>query len=58
MVCDLYKAKLQIFTLDGKCVNTIEGQHTELREPYSVAASGTGQLFVTDIKKRSVQVFL
>lgn len=57
VVCDLRKARLQVFTFDGKFVNIIEGQHTKLREPYSVAASGTGQLFVTDLKKRSVQVF-
>ena len=58
VVCDLHKARLQIFTREGKFVNIIEGQHTELSEPYSVAASGTGQLFVTDIKKISEQVFL
>ena len=58
VVRDFHKARLQIFALDGKFVNIIEGQHTELREPYSVTASGTGQLFVTDIKKISVQVFL
>lgn len=58
VVSDFHKARLQIFTLDGKFVNIIEGQHTELREPYSVTASGTGQLLVTDFKKISVQVFL
>ena len=57
VVCDCDKARLQIFTLDGKFVNTIEGQHTQLTTPRSVAVSSTGQLFVTDVNKRCVHVY-
>lgn len=53
----ILKAKLQIFTLDGKFVNTIEGQHTQLTTPRSVAVSSTGQLFVTDVNKQCVHVY-
>ena len=47
MACDRDKARLQLFTLDGKFVNSIEGQHIGLSAPYSVAVSSSGQLFVT-----------
>lgn len=57
VVCDYVKRRLQIFTVDGKFVNTIEGQHTGLREPYSVAVSSTGQLFVTDLDKNRLHIF-
>ena len=57
MVCDRDKSRLQIFTIDGKFVNTIGGQHTGLEAPWYVAVSTTGQLFVTDIQKHCVHVF-
>ena len=57
VVCDQHKARLQIFTLDGNLLNTIEGQHTGLTGPCSVAVSSTGQLFVTDLDKSCVYVF-
>ena len=57
VVCDQHKATLQIYTLDGKFLNTIEGQHTGLTGPCSVAVSSTGQLFVTDLDKSCVYVF-
>ena len=56
VVCDQHKARLQVFTLDGKFVNTIEGQHTGLTGPRSVAVSSTGHLFVTDFNNHSVHV--
>jgi len=46
-----------MFTIDGKLVNTIGGQHTGLKTPWYVAVSTTGQLFVTDIQKHCVHVF-
>ena len=57
VVCDQHKARLQIFTLDGNLLNTIEGQHTGLTGPCSVAVSSTGQLFVTDLDRSCVYVF-
>ena len=58
VVCDRDKARLQLFTLDGKFVNSIEGQHIGLSAPYSVAVSSNGQLFVTSsLDKFCVYVF-
>lgn len=57
MVCDQHKARLQIFTLDGKFLNTIEGQQAGFTGPCSVAVSSTGQLFVTDVDKDCVYTF-
>ena len=57
VVCDCDNARLQIFTLDGKFLNTVEGQHNGLSEPYSIAVSSASQLFVTDYSKHCVHVF-
>ena len=57
VVCDRDNARLQIFTLDGKFLNTVEGQHNGLSEPYSIAVSSASQLFVTDYSKQCVHVF-
>ena len=58
VVCDRDKARLQLFTLDGKFVNSTEGQHIGLSAPYSVAVSSNGQLFVTSsLDKFCVYVF-
>ena len=57
VVCDRDNARLQIFTLDGKFLNSVEGQHNGLSEPYSIAASSASQLFVTDYSKHCVHVF-
>ena len=56
MVCDYGNSRLQIFTLDGKLVSIIEGQHTGVVDPYSVAVSPTGQLYITDEEKCCVHV--
>ena len=57
VVCDYGNSRLQIFSIDGKFVNTVEGKHTDLEQPWSVAVSTTGQLFVTDVGKHCVHVF-
>ena len=57
VVCDCDNARLQIFTLDGKFLNTVKGQHDGLSEPYSIAVSSASQLFVTDYSKHCVHVF-
>ena len=57
VVCDLHKARLQIFTLDGKLLNTIEGQNTGLSAPYAVAVSHSGQLLVSDVNKNRIGIF-
>ena len=57
VVCDRDNARLQIFTLDGKFLNTVKGQHNGLSEPYSIAVSSASQLFVTDYSKHCVHVF-
>ena len=57
VVCDRHNARVQIFTLDGKFLNTVEGQHNGLSEPYSIPVSSASQLFVTDYSKHCVHVF-
>ena len=57
VVCDRDNARLQIFTLDGKFLSSVEVQHNGLSEPYSIAASSASQLFVTDYSKHCVHVF-
>ena len=57
VVCENDNSRLQIFTIDGKFVTTIGGQHTCLKVPWSVAVSTNGQLFVTDIEKQCVHVY-
>ena len=57
VVCDTGNSRIQIFTLDGKFVSKIQGPHTGLACPYSVAVSPTGQLCITDLTKHWVCVF-
>ena len=57
VVCDAGNSRVQLFTLDGKLVSKLEGEHTGLWSPYSVAVSSTGQLYVTDIQKHCIHVF-
>ena len=57
VVCDCDNARLQIFSLDGKFLNSVKGQHDGLSEPYSIAVSSASQLFVTDYSKQCVHVF-
>ena len=48
---------VQVFTLEGKFVNSIKEQPTQLQLPFSVAVSNTGQVFITDTTKHCVHVF-
>ena len=57
VVCDYGNSRLQIFTLGGKLVCTIKGQHTGLEGPRSVAVSPTGQLYILDDKNFCVHAF-
>ena len=58
VVCDRDKARFQLYSLDGKFVNSIEGQLLGLSAPYSVAVSSSGQLFVTSsLGKSCVYIF-
>ena len=56
VVCDSCNKRLQVFTLDGKFVSKIEGQHIRFAFPYSAAVSSTGQLFVAEREKHCVHV--
>ena len=57
VVCDCQKARLQVFTLEGKYVNTIEGEDTGLSAPHSIVVSYTGKLLVTDVNKMCLHLF-
>ena len=57
VVCDHDNSRLQIFTTDGKFVNTMGGQRTGLKGPCSIAVSTTGQMCVIDIEKECVHVY-
>ncbi len=50
IVCDVSNSRLQVFTLDGQYVNTFGGIPTKLEQPWTVAVSKTGRVYVTDIK--------
>ena len=57
VVCDTENCNLQIFKLEGKFVNSIKGDATELKEPWTVTVSNSGKLFITDIGKHCVHIF-
>ena len=48
---------VQVFTLEGKFVNSIKEQPTQLQRPSSVTVSNAGQVFITDRRKDCVHVF-
>ena len=52
IVCDPSNHRLLVFSLDGKFVNSVPG----LECPGTVAASSTGQLFVTDFTENCIHV--
>ena len=56
VVCAEDKQNLEILKLDGTLVNEIE-EYSKRIHPFSVAVSGTGQLFVTDKCFNGVHVF-
>jgi len=55
IVCD--KTIVHVFTLEGKFLNSIKGRSTDLHHFFAVAVSSTGELFITDIERHSVDVF-
>ena len=57
VVCDAENCNVQIFKLEGKFVNSIKGEATELKKPWTVTVSNTGQLFITDTGKHCVHIF-
>ena len=57
VMCDYGNRGLKIFTLNGKLVSKIEGQHTGFERPWFVAVSPTGRLYITDTEKHCVHVF-
>jgi len=57
VVCDAENSNVQIFKLEGKFVNSIKGEATELKKPWTVIVSNTGQLFITDTGKHCVHIF-
>ena len=57
IVCNLSNGSLQVFTLDGQFVNTISEAAVKLRDPFDVAVSKTGRVYVTDFGKNCVHVF-
>ena len=48
---------VKVFTLEGKFVNSIKEQSTQLHRLYSVAVSNAGLLFITDTTNQCVHVF-
>ena len=58
VVCDCQKARLQVFTLEGKYVNAVEGEDSGLSAPHSIVVSaGSGRLLVSDVNKMCVHLF-
>ena len=57
LVCDYFSSNVQVFTLEGKFVNSIKEQSTKLREPRAAAVSKGGQVFIADVGKHCVHIF-
>ena len=57
VVCDAGNCSVQIFKLEGKFVNSIKREATDLETPWRVTVSNTGQLFITDTGKYCVHIF-
>ena len=55
LVCDCLN--VEVFTLEGKFVNSIKGQPAQLLNPLAVAVSNAGQVFIADVGKHCVHVF-
>ena len=54
VVCDSYNSKLQIFTLDGKFLGSV---NEEMEHPLSVAVSMRAELLVCDLEARCIHVY-
>ena len=57
IVCDSDGCRLQVFTLDGRHVTSIEGRDNGFQSPQFIAVSKDGRLFFTDTGKKCVHVF-
>ena len=57
IVCDRKGGNVQVYTLEGEFVNSIKGEPAQLQEPWAVAVSNAGQVFITDTEKHCVHVF-
>ena len=57
IVCDTDGCRLQVFTLDGRHVTSIEGHDNGFKSPQFIAISQDGRLFFTDTGKKCVHVF-
>ncbi|XP_078352471.1 B-box type zinc finger protein ncl-1-like [Oculina patagonica] len=54
VVCDSHNTRLQVFTLDGKFVNSVnEG----MEHPMSVAVTNNGHVLVCDLNKHCIHVY-
>ena len=56
LVCDFISYNVKVFTLEGKFINSITWQATEFQEPWAVAVSKAGQVFITDVGKHCIHV--
>ena len=57
IVCDSDGCRLQVFTLDGRHVTSIEGRNNGFQSPQFIAVSKDGRLFFTDTGRKCVHVF-
>lgn len=57
IVCDTDGCRLQVFTLDGRYVTTINGHENGFKSPQFIAVSKCGHLFFTDSGEGRVHVF-
>ena len=57
IVCDSDGCRLQVFTLDGRHVTSIEGRNNGFQSPQFIAVSKDGRLFFTDTGKKCVHIF-
>ena len=57
IVCDRGNKRLQIFTLDGKFVTKITGQHFVASALFNVAVNKNGNVLVTDREKNCIYVY-
>ena len=57
IVCDSDGCRLQVFTLNGRHVKSIEGRDNDFQSPQFIAVAKDGRLFFTDTGKKCVHVF-
>ena len=54
LVCD---EDVQVFTLEGKFVNSIRRQVLQLQSPLAVAVSNAGQVIIIGVGKHCIHIF-